>query len=81
MTFLWTFFIAASSSTNLYRKLLTPSLCYKLAGLFLNILGGARGLIDSPALLGSLAVTDFLNRFVALLHSLVVGLLLEGAGM
>ena len=71
-------FISTSSSADLDRELLAGSVSDKLAGLLLNVLGGTRGLIHSPALLRALAVAHLLHRLVALLHGLVEGLLLEG---
>ena len=67
----------ASSPTNLYWKLLTASVSHKLARLLLHILGGAGGLIDSPALIRSLPIAHFLHRPVAVLHCLIEGLLPE----
>ena len=71
-------FISTSSSADLNRQLLTGGVSNKLAGLLLNILGGTGGLIHGPTLLRSLAVAHLLHRPVALLHSLIEGLLLEG---
>ena len=81
MALLITFLKSTASSADLDRELLTGGVSHELAGLLLHVLGAAGGFIDSPALLRSLAVTDFLHRFVALLHSLVVCPLLEGAGI
>ena len=50
----------------------------RLTGLFLNVSGGTRRLIDSSTFLGSLSVTDLFEGLVALLDSLVDSLLLEG---
>merc|ERR1719347_1042786 len=77
MTLLRPFFISASSSTDLHRKLLTSSLSHKLSWLFLHILGCAGRLIDSSTLLRSLTITHLLYRLVAFLHSLIHGFLLE----
>ena len=77
MTLLSTFFIGAASSTDLHRQLLTAGVSYKLARLLLNILGAAAALIHCPALLWSLSITLFLNRFVTLLNSLIECFLLE----
>ena len=71
----------AAGPADLDGKFLTGGVSHELAWLFLHILGAAGGLVHSPTLLRSLPVTDFLHRFVALLHSLVVGLLLKGAEM
>ena len=70
-----------ASSADLNGKLLTGGVSHELAGLLLHVLGAAGGLVHSPALLGTLAVTDLLHWLVALLHSLVVSLLLECAEM
>jgi len=70
----------ATSSTDLDRELLTARVTNKLAGLLLHVLGCARRLIHSLANLGTLTVAHLLNWCVALPHSLVEGLLLEGDG-
>merc|ERR1719244_2391397 len=80
MTLLRTFFIAASSSTDLHRKLLTSCLSHKLSWLFLRILGCAGRLIHSPTLLRSLTIAHLLYRLVTFLHRLIVSLLLESYG-
>ena len=67
-----------AGAANLNGELLTLCVTNKLAGLLLDVLGLARGLVDGPALLGSLAVADLLQGLVALLHGLVESLLLEG---
>ena len=66
-----------ASSTDLHRQLLTAGVSNKLARLLLNILGGAAALIHCPALLWSLSITLFLNRFVTLLNSLIDSFLFE----
>jgi len=78
MTFFWTFFISAASSTYLHRQLLTAGVSYKLARLLLNILGAAAALIHCPALLRSLTIAHLLHRFVTLLNCLIECLLFEG---
>merc|ERR1719347_1573299 len=77
MTLLRPFFISASCSTDLHRKLLTSSLSHKLSWLFLHILGCAGRLIHSSTLLRSLTIAHLLYRLVAFLHSLIHGFLLE----
>ena len=67
-----------ASSADLNRELLALGVSNKLARLLLNILGGTAGLIDGPALLGSLAVAHLLKGPVALLDLLLLGLLLKG---
>ena len=67
-----------AGATDLNGELLALGVTNKLAGLLLDVPGGARGLIDGPALLGSLAVADLGDGLVALLHGLVESLLLEG---
>merc|ERR1719220_1329608 len=74
MALLLSLLIGAASSTNLNRKLLTGSVSNKLAGLLLHILGGAGGLVHSPALLRALTIADLLQGLVALPHGLVEGL-------
>ena len=78
MALLGTLLGDTAGTADLNGELLTPRVTHKLAGLLLDILGGARGLVDGPALLGSLAVTDLLQGLVALLHGLVESLLFEG---
>ena len=70
--------VGAAGSADLHRQLLASGVSHKLARLLLHILGGAGGLIHGPALLRALAVAHLLDRAVALPHSLVEGLLLEG---
>merc|ERR1719278_2515428 len=77
MALLRALFKGASSPTDRNRKLITAGITDKLAGLLLHVLGGARGLVHSPALLGTLPVAHLLNRLVALFHCLIVSLLLE----
>ncbi len=67
-----------ASTADLDRELLTRGVANKLAGLLLNVASSTRGLIHSPALLGTLAITNLLQRPVALSHSLFSSLLLEG---
>ena len=80
MAFLSPFFIGTASSTDLNGQLLTAGVSHKLARLLLNILGCARTLIHSPALLWSLTIAHLLNWLVALLDSLIESLLLECDG-
>ena len=80
MAFFRTLLVSAASSANLNGKLLTGSVTNKLARLLLHILGGTRGLVHSPALLGALAIALLLNGSVAFLHSLVHRFLLESDG-
>ena len=54
VTLLLSLLVSAASSANLNGELLAGSISDKLARLFLHILGGAGGLIHSPALLWSL---------------------------
>merc|ERR1719347_1307684 len=77
MTLLRPFFISASSSTDLNRKLLTSSLSHKLSWLFLHILGCARRLIDSSTLLRSLTITHLLYRSVTVFYRLIKCLFLK----
>ena len=78
MTLLSTLLKCTSSSTDLYRKLLTSSVSHKLAWLFLHILGGAGRLIHSLAHLLTLTIAHLLSWLVALSHCLVESFLLEG---
>ena len=80
MTLLWTLLVGTASSANLNGKLLTGGVSHELAGLLLHVLGGAGGLVHSPALLGTLAVTDLLYRFVTFLNGLVESFLFERDG-
>ena len=80
MALLLSLLISAASSTNLNGKLLTGSVSNKLAGLLLHILGGAGGLVHSPALLRALTIADLLNGSIAFLHSFIEGFLFEGDG-
>merc|ERR550534_914336 len=80
MALFFPFFISASSSTDLHRKLFTSSVSHKLSWLFLHILGCAGRLIDSLADLLTLTITHLLHRSVALIHCLIVSLLLESDG-
>ena len=50
--------VSAAGAANLNGKLLAGSISNKLAGLLLHVLGGARGLVYSPALLRSLATVE-----------------------
>ena len=68
----------AASTADLDGELLAVGVSNKLAGLLLNVLGGAGGLIDSAALLRTLSIADLLEGLVAFLHGLVESLLLEG---
>ena len=65
------------STANLNWQLLALGVSDKLAGLLLNVLGSAAGLVDSAALLRSLAVANLFQRLVALLDGFVNSLLLE----
>ena len=67
----------AAGTADLNGELLATRVADKLAGLLLDVLGGARGLVDGPALLGSLAVANLFKGLVALLHGLIESLLLE----
>jgi len=67
-----------TSTADLNWKLLALGISDKLARLLLDVLGGARGFIDSAALLGTLTIANLLNGPVAFLHSLIESLLLEG---
>jgi len=67
-----------TSTADLNWKLLALGISDKLARLLLNVLGGARGFVDSAALLGTLTIANLLNGPVAFLHSLIESLLLEG---
>ena len=58
MALLLSLLISTSSSANLNGKLLAGGVSDKLAGLLLHILGGAGGLVHSPALLGSLTYIE-----------------------
>ena len=77
VTLLGSLLKGTASTADLDGKLLTGSVSHELARLLLHVLGAAGRLIDSPALLRSLAVTDLLHWLVALLHSLVKSFLLE----
>ena len=68
----------AAGSADLDGQLLAAGVAHELAGLFLDVLGGAGGLVDGLADLLPLPVTDLLQGLVALLGGLVEGLLLEG---
>ena len=68
----------AASTADLNWELLAVGVSNKLAGLLLNVPGGARGFVDSATLLGALAIANLLKGLVAFLHSLVESLLLEG---
>ena len=67
-----------ASTADLNWELLAVGVSNKLAGLLLNVPGGARGFVDSATLLGALAIANLLKGLVAFLHSLVESLLLEG---
>jgi len=78
MTLLWSLLSDTASSANLNWELLTLGVANKLARLLLNVLGGAAGLIDSPAFLWTLSIADLLQRLVALLDTFIHSLLFEG---
>ena len=69
MALLSTFLCDAPCTANFDRELLATGITNKLAGLLLNVLGGTRGLIHSPAFFRALTIADFLQRPVALFHS------------
>ena len=66
-----------ASTANLNWQLLALGVSDKLAGLLLNVLGSTAGLVDSAALLRSLAVANLFQRLVALLDGFINSLLLE----
>ena len=68
----------AASTADLNWELLAVGVSNKLAGLLLNVLGGAGRFIESATLLGSLTIADLLEGLVAFLHGLIESLLLEG---
>ena len=70
----------AAGSTDLDGELLTGGVSHELTRLLLHVLGATGRLIDSPALLRSLAITNLLYRFVTFLNSLVESFLFEGDG-
>ena len=78
MALLFTFFINTPCSTDLHGQLLTFRISNKLARLFLHILCGAAGLVDSATFFRSLAIAHLLHRGVALSHGLIHWGLLEG---
>ena len=67
----------AALATDLHWLLLTLGIPNKLAVALVHIPGGARRLVHCPALLGSLAVTNLLQRPVTLPDCLLDRLLLE----
>merc|ERR1719341_543778 len=67
----------AAGTTDLNWELFTAGVPDKLAGLLFHVLGGAGGLVHSPALLGTLTVANLFCWPVTLPHCLVEGLLLE----
>jgi len=77
VTLLVTLLNNTAGTANLDGQLLTLGVTNKLAGLLLNIFGGAAGLVHSPALFGALTIAHLLQGPVALLDVLVDGLLLE----
>merc|ERR1719481_263297 len=77
MTLLVPFFIGTASPTDLHRKLLTTCFPNKLSWLFLHILGCAGRLIHSSTLLRTLTIAHLLNRFIAMLYSLIECLFLK----
>jgi hypothetical protein len=68
----------AARAANLNGQLLAVGVADKLARLLLNVAGGARALVKCLALLGARSIADLLDGLVALLDSLIEGLLLEG---
>ena len=80
VTLLGALLVGAARPAKLGGQLLALGVRHKLAGLLLHILGGARGLVHSLALLLALAIAHLLHWGVALLYRLVVGLLLESDG-
>ena len=69
-----------ASSTDLHRKLLTGGVSHELTRLLLHVLGATGRLVDSPALLRTLAITNLLYRFVTFLNCFINSLLFEGDG-
>ena len=77
MAFLGAFLSDATSSANLNWELLAVGVSNKCTWLLLDVLGGARGLINSAALLWTLSIANLFKRAVALLHGLIDSLLFE----
>jgi len=77
VTLLGTLDGVTSGATDLDRQLLAVRVADELAGLLLDVPGGAGALVDGLALLGPATVANLLNGLVAFLHSLVEGLLFE----
>lgn len=69
---------SASGSADLDGQLFAVRVADKFARLLLNVLCRASTLVDGLALLRAVAVANLFDRFVAFLHRLVEGLLLEG---
>ena len=80
MTLLGSLLKCTARSTDLHGKFLTGSVSHELTRLLLHVLGAAGRLVDSPALLRSLAVTNLLYGFVTFLNSFINSLLFEGDG-
>ena len=77
MTLLWPLLGHAALTTDLHRLLLTLGVPNKLARALVHVPGGARRLVHGPALLGSLAITNLLQRPVTFPDCLLDRLLLE----
>ena len=77
MALFWALVSGATSSTDFNGQLLTAGVSNKLARLLFYVTSSTRGFIDSPTLLRAIAVAYFLQRPVALFHTLSDGLLLE----
>jgi hypothetical protein len=78
MALFWSLICHTSSTTNLNWQFLTVCVSNKLAWLLLNVLGGASRFKKSATLLWTLAIANLFKGLVALLHSLIESLLLEG---
>ena len=72
------FLSGAAGAADLNRELLAARVTDKLAGLFLHITRGTRGLVDSLANISALSIAHLNKRPVALLDLLLNSLLLEG---
>lgn len=78
MTFFLSLFGDTTGAANLDGNFLARCVADKFSGSLFDVTGGARRFVESTALLLSLTVANLLQRLVALLDSLRVGLLLEG---